>query len=91
MPADVTQSNNVTTFTTIQLGEVPKQLFCPSCKANILTKIKYEKGILAWLVCVGICVFGYALLVNFNKKINAYKYSLLKGRMWMLFNSILHR
>ena len=69
MAPNETQSNNVTTFTTIQLGEAPKQLFCPSCKANILTKIKYERGILAWLVCVGICVFGFVSLVNFNKNI----------------------
>ena len=44
------------------LRDNPVQLVCPQCKAGILTQLKYESGIAAWLIAGGLCLFGY-----FNK------------------------
>lgn len=44
------------------LRDNPVQLVCPQCKAGVLTQLKYESGIAAWLIAGGLCLFGY-----FNK------------------------
>jgi len=40
------------------LRDQPAQVTCPNCRGFILTKIRYESGVAAWLVSVGLCVFG---------------------------------
>jgi hypothetical protein len=40
------------------LSENPMQMQCPSCKAAIVTRINHKSGLLAWLICGGLCFFG---------------------------------
>ena len=40
-------------------GELPVQMVCSNCQANIVTATDYENGTLTWLACLGLCVIGY--------------------------------
>lgn len=42
----------------MSFGESPVQAACPFCQAQILTNVEYEAGLLTWLVCVMLAIFG---------------------------------
>ena len=40
------------------LRDQPQHCVCPNCRANILTQLKYDSGVAAWLIAGGLCLFG---------------------------------
>lgn len=42
----------------LSVRDIPVRCVCPNCRANILTQLKYESGIAAWLIAGGLCLFG---------------------------------
>ncbi|CAF0906713.1 unnamed protein product [Brachionus calyciflorus] len=42
----------------IRLGDHPTQTVCPNCRANVSTNIKYETGLITWLIAGALCFFG---------------------------------
>jgi hypothetical protein len=38
--------------------ENPKQITCPNCHANVVTRLNYVTGGLTWVICAAICFFG---------------------------------
>lgn len=40
------------------LNDRPVRTTCPNCRANILTQLKYDSGLAAWLIAAGLCFFG---------------------------------
>mmetsp|Transcript_34717 Transcript_34717/g.61076 ORF Transcript_34717/g.61076 Transcript_34717/m.61076 type:complete len:157 (+) Transcript_34717:1039-1509(+) len=41
------------------LGNAPVSMTCPYCKAQITTKTRSYPGVMAWLMCVLICLIGF--------------------------------
>ena len=39
-------------------GAHPVQVDCTNCKANVLTKVKYHSGVMAWLIAGGCILVG---------------------------------
>jgi lipopolysaccharide-induced tumor necrosis factor-alpha factor len=39
-------------------GDVPIQCICPHCHQGIATRVEKKTGILPWLICGGILLFG---------------------------------
>ncbi|RNA35820.1 lipopolysaccharide-induced tumor necrosis factor-alpha factor [Brachionus plicatilis] len=42
----------------IRLGDNPAQIMCPNCRASVLTRVKYQSGVLTWLIAGGLCFIG---------------------------------
>ena len=45
----------------IHFGRIPTQCVCPRCRLNIVTRIEHKTGMLMWLLCIGLFVFGFVL------------------------------
>ena len=39
-------------------GDLPIQCICPNCRNSIVTRVEKTNGIVPWLVCGGILLFG---------------------------------
>ncbi|XP_051569782.1 lipopolysaccharide-induced tumor necrosis factor-alpha factor homolog [Myxocyprinus asiaticus] len=39
-------------------GDVAVQAHCPVCTQNVVTRLEYSSGALAWLSCAGLAIFG---------------------------------
>ncbi|VDK43486.1 unnamed protein product [Anisakis simplex] len=44
---------------TLVYGEFPIRMCCRYCNADILTKTTYQAGLLTWLLCGGLALFGF--------------------------------
>lgn len=42
----------------VRLGDNPSRTMCPNCHANVLTEVKYQSGLLTWVIAGGLCFFG---------------------------------
>lgn len=40
------------------LGDYPMQCTCPHCGRQIITRIEKDSGVLAWLICAALFIFG---------------------------------
>ena len=45
-----------------QFREVPVRMQCPACRADVMTAVSYDTGILVWLLCGIMFIFGYVQL-----------------------------
>ncbi|XP_075880204.1 lipopolysaccharide-induced tumor necrosis factor-alpha factor homolog [Nelusetta ayraudi] len=43
------------------LGERPGQTSCPHCRQTVITRIDYSAGLLTWLICGAMAMFGFFL------------------------------
>jgi predicted RNA-binding Zn-ribbon protein involved in translation (DUF1610 family) len=43
------------------VGDYPVQCTCPRCGKQIVTRIEKKNGLLAWLICGGLFIFGFWL------------------------------
>jgi LITAF-like zinc ribbon domain len=61
-PGGAATSGHTTTviIAPVAPGPVPTQLQCPHCHAHVVSEMKPVAGVLAWLVCAGCVLFGYA-------------------------------
>ncbi|XP_068176749.1 LITAF domain-containing protein-like [Antennarius striatus] len=41
------------------LEDSPAQIFCPKCRQTVLSEVEYSSGLLTFLVCSGLCIFGF--------------------------------
>ncbi|XP_077980665.1 lipopolysaccharide-induced tumor necrosis factor-alpha factor homolog [Glandiceps talaboti] len=57
----VTQPDSGETITVRAYGEMPVVVTCPSCQQNVLSRVSYEPGIMAWCCCVLLCFVGCLL------------------------------
>ena len=62
-PVHIPQPTNVTYVlqqpnVVLSVRDTPVRCVCPNCRANILTQLKYQSGIAAWLIAGGLCLFG---------------------------------
>ncbi|RNA40931.1 Lipopolysaccharide-induced tumor necrosis factor-alpha factor [Brachionus plicatilis] len=48
---------------TRKYGRNPQPDTCPQCKASIITKTEYRSGLMNWIICGEICLFGLFLIV----------------------------
>nr|ALG36747.1 lipopolysaccharide-induced tumor necrosis factor-alpha factor 3 [Brachionus koreanus] len=53
------QPNIVYACVPMRLGDNSTQLMCPNCRANVLTVVKRESGLLTWLLGASICFLGF--------------------------------
>ena len=44
--------------TSLHYGDHPQQLICPHCRANVLSQVKHETGLITWLIAGGLCLLG---------------------------------
>jgi lipopolysaccharide-induced tumor necrosis factor-alpha factor len=42
----------------IKLYDSPATVTCPHCRATVTTRLRYESGLMTWLLVGGICFFG---------------------------------
>ena len=42
----------------LAVRDSPVRCVCPNCRANIVTQLKFESGLAAWLIAGGLCLFG---------------------------------
>jgi len=42
-------------------GDYPMQCTCPQCGRQIVTRLERKNGLLAWLICGGLFIFGFWL------------------------------
>uniref|UniRef100_A0A9J8AW45 Lipopolysaccharide-induced TNF factor n=1 Tax=Cyprinus carpio carpio TaxID=630221 RepID=A0A9J8AW45_CYPCA len=42
----------------MKFGSFPVQAHCPVCTRNVITRLEYTSGALAWLSCAGLTIFG---------------------------------
>lgn len=40
------------------VGDYPVQCTCPHCRNQIVTRTEKKNGLLAWLICGGLFIFG---------------------------------
>lgn len=40
-------------------GFVPIRMVCPYCHSKVLTEIRYKDGLLTYILCCGLVLFGY--------------------------------
>ncbi|CAD6190580.1 unnamed protein product [Caenorhabditis auriculariae] len=43
---------------TVPLGSAPMRMQCPHCQQQIITQTEMKSGLLAWLLCGGLVLFG---------------------------------
>uniref|UniRef100_A0A3P8VZV2 Lipopolysaccharide-induced tumor necrosis factor-alpha factor homolog n=1 Tax=Cynoglossus semilaevis TaxID=244447 RepID=A0A3P8VZV2_CYNSE len=48
----------VTYVVTPNLQDAPGQSLCPRCNRTVLTRTEHVSGLMAWLICGGLCLFG---------------------------------
>ena len=54
----VTQPHTTVITSTAVLGECSGQTTCPNCHAQVMTNLTYQSGLLTWLLCGAIFLFG---------------------------------
>lgn len=42
----------------MSFGETPIQTVCPHCQGQVITSVEYESGLLTWIICIVLAVFG---------------------------------
>ena len=45
----------------VHFGRIPTQCVCPQCHLNIVTRTENKTGMLMWLICIGLALFGFVL------------------------------
>jgi lipopolysaccharide-induced tumor necrosis factor-alpha factor len=41
------------------VGDYPMQCTCPHCGKQVVTRVEKKNGLLAWLICGGLFLFGF--------------------------------
>lgn len=51
----------------VPLGKCPCDFFCPKCKETVTTRTNYDgmHSSMAWIICLGIFLSGFLLLIPF--------------------------
>ncbi|RNA07282.1 lipopolysaccharide-induced tumor necrosis factor-alpha factor [Brachionus plicatilis] len=49
----------------LMLGKDPAHVTCPTCKAQVITRVNYKSGGGTWLICIGLCFIGCDLGCQF--------------------------
>lgn len=42
----------------LALSPTPMTITCPNCRQTVSTTVSYDMGLLAWLICLLLCLFG---------------------------------
>ncbi|XP_016896339.1 lipopolysaccharide-induced tumor necrosis factor-alpha factor homolog isoform X2 [Cynoglossus semilaevis] len=57
-PGTTVPTTTVTYVVTPNLQDAPGQSLCPRCNRTVLTRTEHVSGLMAWLICGGLCLFG---------------------------------
>lgn len=49
-------------FQTVRFGPSAARLQCPHCRADVVTETETSSGLLTWLLCLLLLIFGYEAL-----------------------------
>jgi lipopolysaccharide-induced tumor necrosis factor-alpha factor len=54
----VTTAYGVQVIPVVAFARTPVQCTCPNCRSMVITRVEYSNGLLTWLLCLFLVIFG---------------------------------